>query len=311
MTGKAAASLLLSNDGFLILTHLNPDGDTIGSASALCSALRRSGKTAYLYSNPQISDIYRSFIPGDYFAPDDYSPDYIIAVDIADIQLFPMNFSGRVDFCVDHHPSNRHYAKNLLLDANRSSCGEIVYKLILSMGIELNEAEATFLYMALSTDTGCFKYKNTNSASFLAASKYAAAGADVFKVNKLFFNTKTSRRISLEGIVYSGIEYAYSGRFAVGSVSLADIASSGAEESDLDNLAGLVSCISGTEITALIRETQPGICKVSLRSDIMDCSEICCNFGGGGHRAAAGFTIHSAPAQTKAVLIDVLEGYMK
>ena len=105
MKTSDTAKLLLSKDNFLILTHKNPDGDTIGSASALCSALRRAGKTAYLYRNSEITKKYLAFAE-EYYAPDGFFGDFVIAVDIAAEGLMPPAYEGRVDFCIDHHPSN-------------------------------------------------------------------------------------------------------------------------------------------------------------------------------------------------------------
>lgn len=310
MTYKAAASLLKDKDNFLILTHLNPDGDTIGSAASLCSALRRLDKQAYLFANPQISSLFKSFIPTEFFASPDYIPEFIIAVDIADVQLFPKQFNGKVDLCIDHHPSNKHYSDKLILEPDKSSCGEIVYKVITSLGLKLSATEATLLYIALSTDTGCFIYNNTNSDSFLAASKYASSGADIFKVNKMLFNSKSPERAALEGKIFSGLEYYCDRKFVIATITLEDISKSRALDSDMDNLAGLASCISGTFASATVKEIENGFCKVSLRSDTLNCSEICNTFGGGGHRAAAGCTIHANPTQAKLLLAEIMEAYI-
>ena len=128
MTISEAADLLRAQDNFLLLTHVRPDGDTMGSASALCHALRQAGKTAYLYNNPQFCD-NDPWIAAPYLAPADFQPSFVVAVDMADTTLFPKGFNGPVDFCVDHHPSNTHYAKQTLVQPKKASCGEIVMKL--------------------------------------------------------------------------------------------------------------------------------------------------------------------------------------
>ena len=130
MKTSETAKLFLSKDNFLLLTHKNPDGDTLGSASALCSALRRAGKTAYLFPNREITKKYKPFAEP-FFAPKGYQAAYTVAVDIAAEKLFPLGFEGKADFCIDHHPSNTKYTKQSLIAPSKASCGEIVMQLII------------------------------------------------------------------------------------------------------------------------------------------------------------------------------------
>ena len=126
---EECAKLLMQQDQILLVTHRNPDGDTMGSAAALCSALRRAGKCAYLFPNKQVIAKLLPFVEP-YFAPADFVPSYIVAVDVATERMFALGFSGRVDLCIDHHPSNGHYAVRELIDADRAATGEIALKLI-------------------------------------------------------------------------------------------------------------------------------------------------------------------------------------
>ena len=144
MNYKQCAKLLLTHESVLILTHRNPDGDTVASAAALCSALRRGGRTACLYPNPQIGDRLRGYVEG-YLAAADYKYKYVVAVDTATEGMLCEGYNGPVDLCIDHHPTNSDYARELLLRADKSSCGEIVLELIKSMNTELTAEEATLL----------------------------------------------------------------------------------------------------------------------------------------------------------------------
>ena len=128
MNDREFAAALRDRDAILILSHLRPDGDTLGSGAALCSALRRMGKTAYLFPNPETTARYLPYV-AQFFAPADFVPACVVAVDIATPDLFPQGFSGAVDLCVDHHPSNLHYAGDTLLHAEKSACGEAVLEL--------------------------------------------------------------------------------------------------------------------------------------------------------------------------------------
>ena len=128
MNVKKCAELLRKNDNFLILTHTRPDGDTLGSAAALCLALRRLGKSAWLFRNTEITPKYAKYLGEELFCGAE--PGYTVAVDIADTNMLPKGFTGSTDLCIDHHGTNSHYAPELLLGADKASCGEVVLELI-------------------------------------------------------------------------------------------------------------------------------------------------------------------------------------
>ena len=182
MNDREFAAALRGRDAILILSHLRPDGDTLGSGAALCSALRRMGKTAYMFPNPETTARYLPYV-AQFFAPADFVPACVVAVDIATPDLFPQGFSGAVDLCVDHHPSNLHYAGDTLLHAEKSACGEAVLELIELLTGSVTEQEANLLYIAVTTDTGCFQYANTNAATLRAAARLLELGADNRKVS--------------------------------------------------------------------------------------------------------------------------------
>ena len=133
MKAEQCAKLLLKQDRILLVTHNNPDGDTAASASALCSALRRQGKTAFLYPNPQLGARLRAYAE-QFFAPADFTPAYTVTVDVATEKMYARGFEGKVDLAIDHHPTNSHYAKAECIDDRRAACGEIVLQIIKAMG---------------------------------------------------------------------------------------------------------------------------------------------------------------------------------
>ena len=183
MNDREFAAALRDRDAILILSHLRPDGDTrCSSFCRICSALRRMGKTAYLFPNPETTARYLPYV-AQFFAPADFVPACVVAVDIATPNLFPQGFSGAVDLCVDHHPSNLHYAGDTLLHAEKSACGEAVLELIELLTGSVTEQEANLLYIAVTTDTGCFQYANTNAATLRAAARLLELGADNRRVS--------------------------------------------------------------------------------------------------------------------------------
>lgn len=311
MNFRECAKLLKEHDGFLLVTHKNPDGDTVCSAAALCSALRRAGKTAYLYPNPQIIEKMQPYA-APYYAPDGFAPAYHVAVDVATEELFPRGFAGRVDLCVDHHPTNSHYAGEELIRAEKSSCGEIVLDLIKSLCGDVTREEATMLYVAVTTDTGCFQYANTSYQTLGAGAELLRLGADGYAVTQAFFRKVSIARMKLEGMIYSNMSFHRDGKVVIALVTLDMMDRASATEDDCDDLAGLSGRAEGCDINVTIRELKDGSSKVSVRSvPGVSSTEICAAFGGGGHEMAAGCTIPCAPERAREMLLAVIDEVYK
>ena len=197
MNYRECAEWLKNHDNILLLTHVRPDGDTLGSASALCSALRRCGKKAALYNNPDITPKYMKYISR--YVDAGFAYDCVVAVDVAEKHMFPAGYNGEADACIDHHPSNSHYAHELLLRPEKASCGEAVLEVIKELCGNVTPEEASLLYMAVSTDCGCFRYANVTAETFAAASELASYGASVQALNFDLFRQVSRARIVLEG----------------------------------------------------------------------------------------------------------------
>ena len=306
MNAESCAALLREHDRFLIVTHHNPDGDTAASAAALCSGLRRLGKTAYLYPNPQIGSRLRAYV-GRFEAPADYAPDYTVAVDVATERMFPRGFSGKVDLAIDHHPTNSHYASAEYIDAERAACGEIVLKLLRALNGDVTKEEADLLYIALSTDCGCFLYANTDAHAHRTAAELLDLGADVPEINDRFFRRVTRGRLELEGMIYSGLRFYRGGEVVVNIITQEMLKKSGVAEEELDDIAGLVGRAGGHRVGVTIRENPDGTSKVSMRSGPdFDSSALCARFGGGGHRMAAGCNIPRPPEEACGELLRAI-----
>ena len=183
MTTAEAARLLLGWDRLLLLTHVRPDGDTVGSAAALCRALRDLGKTAYLLPNPQLTATYAPYA-APYTAPEGFVPDRVVSVDIAALSLLPENarpYGERIDLAIDHHPSQGFFARETCLEADSAACGEIVYDIITRL-TPVTPDIALPLYVAVSTDTGCFVYANTTARTHRIAAALMDCGIDAAPV---------------------------------------------------------------------------------------------------------------------------------
>jgi len=305
MTISDAVKILRENDNFLIVTHIRPDGDTIGSSSALCYALRKIGKTAYLYNNPQFAESF-PWIVEPYIAPEGVAPNYTVSIDMADEQLFPQGFKGSVDLCIDHHPSNTLYAKNTLVWPDRASCGEVIMEIVKEL-CGLDPAVADLLYVAVSTDTGCFEYGNTTGDTLRAASELCYAGARNTFLNKLLFRTSSKARLSLEAQIFSSLSYYHDGKTVIAVVTKEMLDKAGAKEQDCQDIAALPGRAEGAFTSVMIKEIDENHCKVSLRTNgVVDANKVCAIFGGGGHKMASGCTIDKGCIDAAELLADII-----
>lgn len=311
MTAQECSQLLLSKNNILIITHTNPDGDTLCSAAALCSALRRAGKRANLFRNPAVTTKYMPHVEK-YFAPKSFKSKYIVSVDVATEKMFAEGFDGAIDLCIDHHPTNSHYAKKELVCPDKAACGEIVLAVIKEMCGGITQEEADLLYIAVTTDTGCFQYLNTNAATFRAAAELLEYGADTGMVNVKFFRKASRTRLKLEGMIYSTMGFYRDGKISVAIITKEMLRQAGASEEDCDDLAGLAGRAEGASVNITIRERDNGSSKVSVRTgrDVSS-SDICAVFGGGGHAMAAGCTIDCPPEKARDMLLAVIDEVWK
>ena len=305
MNYRECAEWLKNHDNILLLTHVRPDGDTLGSASALCSALRRCGKKAALYNNPDITPKYMKYI--EQYVDAGFAYDCVVAVDVAEKHMFPVGYNGEADACIDHHPSNSHYAENLLLNGSKASCGEIVLEVIKQLCGNVTAQEASLLYMAVSTDCGCFRYANVTSETFAAASELLQYGAEVQKLNFDLFRQVSRARMTLEGSILSELKYFFDGKVVAATVTRKMMSDAGATENDCDDIAGIPGKVEGCVVSIVIREMGDKKCKVSVRSQkVFDSSALCARFGGGGHKMASGCTIEASPEKTLDMLISAI-----
>ena len=303
MNYRECAEWLRNHNNILLLTHVRPDGDTLGSAAALCSALHRCGKKAALYNNPDITPKYMKYVSQ--YIGENFDYDCTVAVDVAEKHMLCSGFEGGVQLCIDHHPSNSNYADELLLNAGKAACGEIVLDVIKALCGNVSPEEASLLYMAVSTDCGCFRYANVTAETFAAASELIGYGAQVQKLNFDLFRQVSKARIVLEGLICSGLKFYADGKIVVATVTEKMMQEACATENDCDDIAGIPGRVAGCVLSLVIRELAPGRCKVSARSHPgFDCSALCARFGGGGHKMASGCTVDASPEETREMLVQ-------
>ncbi len=303
------AAYLLQNDNYIMLTHRRPDGDTVGSAAALCGGLRALGKRAAVWENPQFTDKFRPYLSG--LTTDEIPEDAkLVVVDIATAGLLPYgteNYVNRIDLRLDHHGRDLEFGAVGFVDSSAAACGEIILDLLEQMHAPIDKRIAEALYCAIATDTGCFRYSNVTAKTLCAAAKCKQLGADTYAVNQVMFLTKRLARLKLDAYLTETTEFFAGGRVAVSQIPEQVITDLGVTEDDIDDISGFGREIEGVRIGVMLREVKEGG-KISVRTaPEYDAAAICAVLGGGGHRAAAGATVPGGLEEAKAAILRALE----
>ena len=310
LTRTETAQWLQERDDFLILTHRRPDGDTVGSAAALCRGLRSLGKQAAVLENPEITDRYAWLLEG-LTCAEAAPTQTVISVDVAAPNMLPKAIEPlleRIVLRIDHHGSATGFAEYELVDPKAGACGEIIYDILMEQWVDMDEQTAAALYVATSTDTGCFRFANTTDHTFLVAAACAAAGAPIHSLNQQLFETVTLARLRMQGWMVENSRMLLEGRIVLCPIPKAVEEELAVTEDDMENIASFLRTVEGVEMAATLREHTDGGVKVSMRSiPDRDSGAVCAGFGGGGHKGAAGATIR-LPLQEAA---DALEAEIR
>jgi len=311
---KQAAEFLKSHDNFLILTHKSPDGDTIGCAAGLWELLRALGKTAWLLACRDSAKLFADYLTGR-TAPAGYVPDTVVSVDVASRSLLPPNarrYRDKIDLAIDHHPSQEFFARETCLEADKAACGEIIWKICGELGV-MNPAIAVPLYVAVSTDTGCFVYRNTTPHTHRVAAALMEQGIPYPELNKKHFRTKSLKRLELESLMLQNMHLYHDGTLAVASVSLDLMAQVGATDDDAEDIAAFAGQIEGVLHSVTIRERWPGLCKISLRTnpEFLNATNVCARLGGGGHAAASGCRVRGTMEEAEKAILEAIDAEMQ
>lgn len=311
---ESVAKTLLSKDKILILTHRSPDGDTIGSGYALAMALRKLGKNVKVDCTDPFPEKYSYFT--DKLEKLEFDEEFVVSVDIADTKLLGeklSDYADKIDLCIDHHGSNTKYAKEYYVEASAAAAAQVIAKLIRLMNVEFDKDIANAIYTGITTDTGCFRYTNVTAETHRIAADMIDCGAESGMINRLMFETKSRSRLEIERRVMDSIQFYLDGRCAIAYATIDMMKESGAVDNDMEGVSSLPRQIEGVMAGITLREKNNGKFKVSVRTtDELDASAICANFGGGGHKAAAGCmitgTLNEAIEQIIEVVRQALEG---
>lgn len=309
ITVKQAAEYLINADNILLLSHKNPDGDTVGSAGGLMHALKKLGKTCAVACNDEIPQKY-DFLNLDIFKGQ-FIPDCMVAVDVADTKLLGdkmAEYADSIDLCIDHHPSNTGYARMVCCDGALPAAAQLVLQVVQAMGVELDESIANCLYTGLMTDTGCFKYSATTAQTHIAAAELLKAGAWHDFIANRFFMSKSRRTIALEKYALNTLEYYFDDRCAVIELSSEVLRETGAQQGDFEGISAMPRTIEGVDVGITIRQVNESLFKVSIRTnENANANEIAAGLGGGGHTKAAGCEVMGSMESVKNAILREVE----
>ncbi|MDL2274648.1 DHH family phosphoesterase [Desulfosarcina sp. OttesenSCG-928-G10] len=316
---------LAKSDRILLASHTSPDGDAIGALLAMGLALEKKGHSVVLYNEGAIPVVYR-FLPSVHRIqqqiPHATAFDAAVILDCGNLARVGAAAGRIADFPViiniDHHTTNDYFGQYNLVDADACATSEIVWRLIQAMDVEMDQGIATAIYTGILTDTGSFRFSNTNQAAFSICEAMVAAGVQPFMVAQHVYGTYSIDRLRLLNLALDSIEISSNGRLSIMTVTLEMLHDTGTQPEDADGLINYARWIQDVEVAVLIRELggntppRPGHSHfhVSLRSNgDVDVARIAAGFGGGGHAGAAGFSIASELAELKQIVNRFADGF--
>jgi phosphoesterase RecJ-like protein len=295
-----------------ICGHINPDGDSLGSALALAELLRLKGHTVttLLANGHEAPELYEFLSGYDFMSAKDYEgvPELFIAVDLPNRDR--LGDAAEVldraldSLTIDHHPDFTGFTRLYLGDTRASATGLIIWRLITTSGVPITREMAEYCYVALITDTGRFSFQNTTEEALVAAGEMIAAGVDPAAVSMKVYDSKSLASLKLDARLIARIRYAADGRVVYSWVTEDDFLELAVSRDETEGLPTILRSVKGTEVAILLRE-EGGRIRVNLRSKAnCDVGAFARQFNGGGHRAAAGFTLDATSLdEAKAMIL--------
>ena len=305
--------LVDQNARFLVVSHVRPDGDAYGSTLGLALVLRALGKDVRVHNEDGLSPLFE-FLPGAEglrgkpVAPE---PDRVlIAVDCADQKRLGTTFDAwqrTPDVNIDHHVSNPGYAKLNLIDAESPATAQVLFEIFAALNWPLTAGAAANLYVGLMTDTGSFRYRQTTARTFEVAAKLVSTGADPTDLAEACYQSYRAERLLLVKEVLGSIHFADRNRIAWFTLTPEMYARSAAIPDESEGLIEHLQAVKSVECAFLLEALPDGLTRASMRSrGTVDVQKICQEFGGGGHRLAAGLRTKLSPAELEKKLIDLI-----
>lgn len=296
---REAAEILLGLDDALIIMHMRPDADTVGSAAALALTLRSLGKKAAIASSDEIPSRLK-FLTEGVTVKTEIGSEELISIDVASPNQLGRLCGCEIKLMIDHHRVGIPFADNLIRP-DASSAAEVLYEIISEIekltDFVMTKEIAERLYAAISSDTGGFIYSNASPKTYLTAARLIEKGIDHADINHRLFNSKSALQIKAEGLVAASLKTAKNGRIAYSSISKKDRENENLPYSAFDTAIDIVRALEGAEIALFIRENDEGGYRASMRSTGKNVADVAAMFSGGGHIRAAGCSPEGSSAQ--------------
>lgn len=316
---KALAHVVNSSDSVLLFPHSKMDGDAAGSCGALCAALRNQGKQAYIFCD-EVVPANLQFLVKDFITADPQIfevPGLCMAVDCGDVSRFSSRkdvFLRGADFaCLDHHENGGQFENAVCyVDSKSASTGELMLQLLLEMGVEITPFMADALYAAITTDTGDFRFSNASKETHEAVAMLYDFGLDHAKVCNEIYDNERMEKLRMHSLAIADMEMIAGGKANIVCVTQEMLKKSGAEMWETEGLIDTMRTIAGVEISALLKEDEPEKIKISLRAKSYgEVLTIANSFQGGGHKKAAGGTIHKTIGEAKDLVKTAVEQWFE
>jgi phosphoesterase RecJ-like protein len=300
---------ILARHRFLITSHARPDGDSIGSQLAMAFALDALGKQVRIVNADPAPDHYQPF-PGMErieiaAAVDNLSVDAVIVMECSDLPRTGVaGLEGQFLINIDHHAGNRMYGALNWHDEASAACGEMVFDLIQALGVPLTFEIATHIYLAILTDTGSFHHSHITPRTFDICRQCVEAGVTPAVMARRVFDSNSFGKLKLIGALLDGMELVDEGRLAVLYLDDQMLAATGSTNNDTEGLINLPLTAREIQAVVFFKVTGGGEVRVSMRSKYdVDVRQVASEFGGGGHKNAAGFTVTGALPDVRAAIV--------
>jgi bifunctional oligoribonuclease and PAP phosphatase NrnA len=298
-----------------IVGHMRPDGDCAGSQLGLMLALRAEGKKVVCWNQDTLPQKYKFLDPnGDIRKPGRGQKfDLVIATDCASFERLgtvgKYITHRKLLINIDHHESNTRYGDLNWVSPREPSTGELIFRLLKTARWPITKPIADCLFTAVSTDTGSFQYPNTRPGSFHVGAELVTRGANLAKICDEVYQSYPLPRARLLKHVYNKFRLTHDDRIAYFWLKQADFSRTGADSADSEGLIDHIRAIEPVVVACVFEEIEPGVTRISLRSKSarVNVSDICGQFGGGGHPAAAGARIVGSPLATQRRVIAAIK----
>lgn len=298
--------LMLKKDKIAIVSHMNPDGDSIGSQMALGNFLESQGKKVMMVNQDEIPSKYRFLDPQKRTKSsfEDFQPELILVLECSTLnrtgRLKDMLPSQATIINIDHHPDNDLFGSLNYLDPEASATGEIIYNLLKRGNYNFDLNTTLALYTAIVTDTGRFSFPNTTPQSLLICSELIKLGADPKFINSQLCFNHSEGGVRLLGKILQNLELLGDGRYCSLMITHRLLKNLGVVPQDTEGFVDYTLFLKGVAVGALFLENSQKSVRVSLRSqDLVDVGALARFFGGGGHRNASGFTLNEDLEEAK------------